>query len=107
MYSKQYICSQWDKFFSQMQKLKQHERKCGATTKYVFLGGVYKNKLSVFEELEETGVRVWEADRYEKWLACYDFEAYQQDFCQGIDQVEEIKRCMYLCCLVRGAIWKG
>ena len=31
---------------------------------------MYKNKLSVFEELEEMGVRVREADKYEKWFVC-------------------------------------
>ena len=67
----------------------RHQIKCDANVKYVFPGGVYKNKLSVFEELEEMGVRVREEDKYEKWFACYDFEAYQQDFREGIDQVEE------------------
>ena len=37
------------------------------------------------------GVRVQEEDKYEKWFACYDFEAYQCDFHEGIDQVEEIE----------------
>ena len=32
-----------------------------------------------------------EEDKYEKWFACYDFEAYQRDFREGIDQVEEIE----------------
>ena len=36
------------------------------------------------------GVRVWEEDKYEKWFACYDFEAYQRDFREGVDQVEEL-----------------
>ena len=31
-----------------------------------------------------------EEDKYEKWFACYDFEAYQRDFCEGVDQVEEL-----------------
>ena len=52
---------------------------------------MYKNKLSVFEELEEMGVRVWEEDKYEKWLPCYDFEAYQREFREGINQVQEIE----------------
>ena len=57
--------------------------------KVCFPGGVYKNKLSVFEELEEMGVRVREADKYEKWFACYDFEAYQRDFDEKVDVGEE------------------
>ena len=37
------------------------------------------------------GVRVREEDKCEKWFACYDFEAYERDFREGIDQVEEIE----------------
>ena len=68
----------------------RHQSKCDFTVKYVFPGGVYRNKLSVFEELEEMGVRVQEEDKYEKWFACYDFEVYQRDFREGVDQVEEL-----------------
>ena len=49
---------------------------------------MYKNKLSVFEELEEMRVLMREE---EKWFVCYDFEAYKRDFRKGIDQVEEIE----------------
>ena len=63
---------------------------CDVNVKYVFSGGVYKNKLSVFEELEEKGVCVREEDKYEKWFACYDFEVYQRNFREGVDQVEEL-----------------
>ena len=91
MYSKQFICNCCQKVFAEMRNLKQHESKCDANVKYVFPGGVYRNKLSVFQELEEMGVRVREEDKYEKWFACYDFEAYQRNFREGIDQVEEIE----------------
>ena len=91
MYSKQFICNRCQKVFEEMRNLKQHESKCDANVKYVFPGGVCRNKLSVFEELEEMGVRVREEDKYEKWFACYDFEAYQRDFREGIDKVEEIE----------------
>ena len=57
----------------------------------MFPGGVYRNKLSVFEELVEMGVRVQEEGKYEKWFVCYDFEVYQRDFREGIDQAEEIE----------------
>ena len=72
-----------------MENLNKHQSKCDGTVKYVFPGGVYKNKLSVFEELEEMGVRVHEADKYEKWFACFDFEAYQRDFDEKVDADEE------------------
>ena len=68
LYSKQYICCRCDRLFSQMQNLNKHQSKCDGTVKYVFSGGVYKNKLSVFEELEKMGVRVREEDKYESGL---------------------------------------
>ena len=43
----------------------------------------------MFEELEEMGVRVREADKYEKWFACFDFEEYQRDFDEKVDAAEE------------------
>ena len=58
MYSKQYICNQGQKVSTRMLDSKLHQAKCNTIVKYVFPGGVYKNKLSVFEELEEMGVRV-------------------------------------------------
>ena len=42
-----------------------------------------------FDELEEMGVRVHEEDKYEKWFACFDFEAYQRDFDEKMDGAEE------------------
>ena len=68
-----------------MQKLKQHQPKCDGAVKYVYPGGVYKNKPSIFEELEQIGVRVNEEDKCEKWYACYDFEAYQRNFDANVD----------------------
>ena len=89
MYSKQYICSRSEKVSTKMSNHLRHQFKCYGTVKYVFPGGMYKNKLSVFEELEEMGVQVREEDKYEKWFACYDFEAYQRDFDEKVDADEE------------------
>ena len=50
---------------------------------------MYKNILSVFEELEKMDVQVREADKYEKWFACFDSEAYQRDFEEKVDGAEE------------------
>ena len=89
MYSKQYICNRCDKVSTKMSHHLRHQSKCDGTVKYVFPGGVYKNKLSVFEELEKMGVRVREEDKYEKWFAYFDFEAYQRDFDEKVDADEE------------------
>ena len=89
MYSKQYICCRCDKVSTEMSHHLQHQSKCDGTIKHVFPGGVYKNKLSVFEEMEKMGVRVREEDKYEKWFACFDFEVYQRDFDEKVDADEE------------------
>ena len=85
------LCNRWQKVSSEVSNHLRHQIKCDANVKYVFPGRVYKNKLSVFEELDEMGVRVREEDKYEKWFACYDFEAYQPDFREDIDQVEKFE----------------
>ena len=89
MYSKHYICNRCDRVFTKMSNDLRHQSKCDGTVKYVFPGGAYKNKLSVFEELEKMGVRVREEDKYEKWFACFDFEAYQRDFDEKMNADEE------------------
>ena len=66
MYSKKYISTSCDKLFARMENLNKHQPKCDGTVEYPYPGGVYKNKLSVFQELEEMGVRVHEEDKYEK-----------------------------------------
>ena len=83
MYSKQFICNRCDKLFTEMRNLKQHKPRYDGTVEYAFPGGIYKNKLSIFEELEEMGVQVQKEDKYEKWFACFDFEAHQWDFHVG------------------------
>ena len=70
MYSKQCICNRCDKVSTNMSHHLRHQTKCDGTVEYSYPGGVYKNKLSVFEELEKTGVVVHEEDKYhEKWFA--------------------------------------
>ena len=90
MYSKQYIYNRCDKVSTKMSHHLRHQTKCNGTVEYAYPGGVYKNKLSVFEELEKMGAVIHEEDKYEKWFACYDFEAYQRDFREDFDQVEEL-----------------
>ena len=88
MYSKQYICNCCGKLSTRMLDSKRHQYKCDGTVKHVFLGGVNKNKKSVFEDLEE-GITVSDELKVEKWFACFDYEAYQIDFDSRVDEVDE------------------
>ena len=90
MYSNQYVCACCDKVSMKMSHHLRHQTKCDGTVEYSYPGGIYKNKLSVFEELEKIGVVVHEENKYEKWFTCYDFEAYQCNFHDGFDQIEEL-----------------
>ena len=81
-----------------MQKLKQRQPKCDGSVKYMYPDGVYKNKPSIFEELEQIGVRVNEEDKCEKWYACYDFEAYQRNFDANMDDDQMMEE---------GTIWNN
>ena len=72
-----------------MHILKQHQSKCDSNVKYVCPGGVYENKSSMLDELRSMGIHVNEELRVEKWFACFDFEAYQCDFKDGMDEEEE------------------
>ena len=94
MYSHQYVCAQCNKLFSKMRKLKQHQPKCDGAVKYMYPGGVYKNKPTIIEELEQIGARVNEEDKCEKWYACDDFEAYHRNFDANVDDDQVIEEGM-------------
>ena len=91
-----------------MQRLKQHQSKCESNVDYVYPGGVYKNKLSIFDEFRSIGITVAEELRVEKWFACFDFEAYQRDFQDGMDEDRTTwKKFMYHSRSQQVAVWKG
>ena len=92
MYLHRYVCTRCDRLFNQMQKLKQHQPKCDGSVKYMYPGGVYKNKPSIVKELEQIGVRVNEEDKCEKWYACYDFKAYQRNFDVNVDDDQVMEK---------------
>ena len=92
MYSKQYISAHCvaTNFSVKCRVSTNINQSVAELLNILILVAYTKNKLSVFEELEKMGVVVDEEDKYEKWFACYDFEAYQRDFREGFDQVEEL-----------------
>ena len=68
--------------------------KCDGSVRYVYPGGVYKNASSVFYDLKSVGFYVNSVEMCEEWFACFDFEAYQHNFRDGVDEVDNIEEGM-------------
>ena len=79
-YAKEFVCKRHGKVSNRMSNNLRHERKCDGTVKYKYPGGVYRNTLSIVEELESNGIVVADELKFEKYFAVFDFEAYQRDF---------------------------
>ena len=49
---------------------------CSSKVRETFPGGVYRNPPTLFERLEEIGIRVLPEDIHYPFFACFDFEAF-------------------------------
>ena len=76
-YARKYQCPSCSRFVSKSEHLTRHIRKCEIGTKHIYVGGKYMNRKTIFECLEEVGIDVPEADRYDEYFTVFDFEAYQ------------------------------
>ena len=70
MYSKSYVCNRCSKVSTKMSDNNHHQLKCDEKVKFSLPGGIYKNNLSVFEDMERLGCRnIEEEDKTGKWFA--------------------------------------
>ena len=74
-YASKYKCPTCDRLFKTPQKIRSHLRICSRVTALELPGGMYKHVKSIFEELDECGIRVPEHERFFPWFAVYDFES--------------------------------
>ena len=66
-----------------------HQLMCDGKVKFNLPRGSYKNNPSVFEDIERLGCQnIEEEDKTGKWFVCFDFEAYQCNFDDRVDDVE-------------------
>ncbi|XP_071137847.1 uncharacterized protein [Mytilus edulis] len=72
-YTQKYQCGTCDRHFKRVDSMKRHQLKCTGQTVYRFKGGFYSNPKTIFDKLEEHGIRV--QDRLYPWFVVYDFEA--------------------------------
>ena len=80
MYSGVYMCDKCGRVFGRVDLLKRHRQirsNCTEFPRHKFVGGFYKRKLSIFEELEKLniGSHVPVNDRFYPFFACFDFES--------------------------------
>ncbi|XP_053391893.1 uncharacterized protein LOC128554633 [Mercenaria mercenaria] len=78
LYAQKYRCRTCERHFKHIRDLHRHQKICTNKTKYIYPGGFYKSRDSIFEELEQFGINVPKDQRTYPWILCYDFEAMLQ-----------------------------
>ena len=74
-YAKKFKCQLCDWITDHHGHLKCHQKICDKKTLFNYPGGFYREKPSIFQELEKFGINVPESDRVFHWFAVYDFES--------------------------------
>ena len=73
MFAKKYQCKFCDKLWDHQGNYVRHEQKCRDKTRYVYPGGFYCQKKTIFEELSYFGIGC--SDRVFPYFATFDFES--------------------------------
>jgi len=74
-YSQKFQCSYCSKLFRRKDALKRHENSCETKRRLRFVGFFFKPKLTIFEELEDYGIHVAQANRFFKDFIVFDLES--------------------------------
>ncbi len=77
-YAKKYRCTLCDRMFDHHSHYARHGKTCENKTRYEYPGGFYREQQTIFQQLEEFGIRVPERDRTFPWFAVFDFESILQ-----------------------------
>ncbi|XP_066265252.1 uncharacterized protein [Branchiostoma lanceolatum] len=73
-YAKSYGCTLCGRKFNRAYNLKVHQSNCTGAIKYVYPGGAYNRRQTIFEQLDDVGIRVNPDDRFYPYRATYDIE---------------------------------
>ena len=77
-YSRCFSCSECKRLFASRTLLKRHTKSDCTRVVHVFPGGVYKNKLTIFQILESCGITIPpETPRFFPHRIIYDLESFQ------------------------------
>ena len=74
-FAKQVQCDKCGKIFKRLWNMKTHYKTCYDRTKYIFPGGFYKSKATIFERLESIGIYVPNNLKYYPYFLVWDMEA--------------------------------
>ncbi|XP_019614616.1 PREDICTED: uncharacterized protein LOC109462504 [Branchiostoma belcheri] len=73
-YAKSYGCPTCGRKFKRAYNLRYHQTKCTGAVKYVYPGGAYNRRQTIFEQLDDVGIHVDPKDRFYPYRATYDIE---------------------------------
>jgi len=74
-YCQRYECPHCSEFWTS-HNFHRHVRTCDAQVKYTYVGGVYNNKKTAFDQLEQLGINVPPEDRFYPYRSTFDYESY-------------------------------
>ena len=74
-YANGYECIYCSSLFRYPSYVRRHEKTCTQKTKLIFKGGAYKAPVTLFDKLEEVGIKVPHSKRFFPYFICFDFEA--------------------------------
>ena len=74
-FAKKFQCDKCGKIFKRLWNMKTHYKTCYDRTKYIFPGGFYESKSTIFERLESIGIYVPNNSRYYPYFLVWDMEA--------------------------------
>ena len=74
-YAQKYLCPTCQMHFKFVHNMRKHSRKCQGRTKHKFPGGFYSSPKTIFEKLEEQGIKIPTEERVFPWFLVFDFEA--------------------------------
>ena len=102
-YAKKYTCEICKRIFNQCCHLKRHAKKCSTEIEEIYIGGKYRNKTTIFEELEALEISIPEELRY---FSCFDMESLEalikKEVCSRQICFEHIPATVSICSNIDG-----
>jgi len=76
LYTKSYKCEYCSKLMNSANVIKRHSLSCSSATKFVYPSGIATTSKTIFEKLNEYGIKTDESRKHYPFFAVWDCEAY-------------------------------